>query len=75
VRLFGNNPRYERWRWQILSIMWLAYAGFYLTRKSFAVAKVEMRGDDGLTCRKSARFRRAQSEKMVLQARPIDLES
>ncbi len=42
MRLFGNNPRYERWRWQILTITWLAYAGLYLTRKSFAVAKVEM---------------------------------
>ena len=42
MRLSGNNPRYERWRWQILTITWLAYAGFYLTRKSFAVAKVEM---------------------------------
>ena len=42
MRLFGNNPRYERWRWQILTITWLAYTGFYLTRKSFAVAKVEM---------------------------------
>ncbi len=42
MRLFGNNPRYERWRWQILTITWLAYGGFYLTRRSFAVAKVEM---------------------------------
>ena len=25
MRLFGNNPRYERWRWQILSITWLVY--------------------------------------------------
>lgn len=34
-----------------------------------------MGGDDGLTCRMSARFRRTQSEKVVLQARPFDLES
>ena len=27
-----RNPRYERWRWQIFGITWLAYAGFYLTR-------------------------------------------
>ena len=39
-KLFGQNPRYERWRWQIFTVTWLAYAGFYLTRKSFAVAKV-----------------------------------
>jgi OPA family sugar phosphate sensor protein UhpC-like MFS transporter len=35
-------PLYERWRWQIFGITWLAYAGFYLTRKSFSVAKIEM---------------------------------
>ena len=41
-KLFGTNPAYERWRWQVFAITWLAYAGFYLTRKSFAVAKIEM---------------------------------
>jgi OPA family sugar phosphate sensor protein UhpC-like MFS transporter len=41
-RLVGDNPRYERWRWQIFGITWLAYAGFYLTRKSFSVAKIEL---------------------------------
>jgi OPA family sugar phosphate sensor protein UhpC-like MFS transporter len=41
-KLFGDNPRYERWRWQIFGITWLAYAGFYLTRKSFSVAKIEL---------------------------------
>src|SRR5262245_3332538 len=40
--LFGPNRQYERWRWQIFAITWLAYAGFYLTRKCFAVAKIEM---------------------------------
>lgn len=39
---------YERWRWQIFAITWLAYVGFYLTRKSFAVAKVEMGQASGL---------------------------
>src|SRR2546428_10529641 len=38
----GRNPTYERWRWQIFSITWLAYAGFYLTRKAFSVAKNEL---------------------------------
>jgi len=38
----ARNPTYERWRWQVFSITWIAYAGFYLTRKSFAVAKIEM---------------------------------
>jgi OPA family glycerol-3-phosphate transporter-like MFS transporter len=46
-----RNPIYERWRWQIFSITWLAYAGFYLTRKAFAVAKNELKkpGVMGLT--------------------------
>jgi OPA family sugar phosphate sensor protein UhpC-like MFS transporter len=35
-------PLYERWRWQIFAVTWLAYAGFYLTRKSFAVAKIDL---------------------------------
>ncbi len=50
-KLFGDNPRYERWRWQTFGITWLAYAGFYLTRKSFSVAKNELKKADvmGLT--------------------------
>jgi OPA family glycerol-3-phosphate transporter-like MFS transporter len=39
----GRNPTYERWRWQIFSITWLAYGGFYLTRKAFSVAKNELK--------------------------------
>src|SRR6476659_7991468 len=38
-----RNPRYERWRWQIFSITWLAYAGLYLTRKAYSVAKNELK--------------------------------
>ena len=38
-----RNPIYERWRWQIFSITWLAYAGFYLTRKGFSIAKNELK--------------------------------
>ena len=37
-----KNPDYERRRLQIFLITWLAYAGFYLTRKSFSVAKLGM---------------------------------
>jgi len=37
-----TNLRYERWRWTIFAITWLAYAGFYLVRKSFSVAKTEL---------------------------------
>ena len=43
-KLFGPDRRYERWRWQIFAITWLAYLGFYLTRKSFSVAKIALRG-------------------------------
>jgi len=35
-----HDPRYERWRWIVFGITWLAYVGYYFTRKSFAVAKV-----------------------------------
>jgi OPA family sugar phosphate sensor protein UhpC-like MFS transporter len=38
-----KNRLYERWRWQIFSVTWLAYAGFYLTRKAFSVAKNELK--------------------------------
>lgn len=46
-----RNPRYESWRRQIFSITWLAYAGFYLTRKAFSVAKNELKKPEvlGLT--------------------------
>jgi len=40
--LIGGNRTYERWRWQIFFVTLLAYLGFYLTRKSFSVAKVEL---------------------------------
>ena len=38
----STDPRYERWRRQIFGITWLAYAGYYLTRKAFSVAKNEL---------------------------------
>src|SRR5580698_3303844 len=46
-----KNPKYERWRRTIFGVTWLAYAGSYLTRKSFAVAKNELKkpGVLGLT--------------------------
>jgi sugar phosphate permease len=45
------NRRYERWRWIIFAVTWLAYAGFYLTRKAFSVAKNELKRPEvmGLT--------------------------
>lgn len=39
----GNlGQRYTHWRWRTFAITWLAYAGFYLTRKSFSVVKVSI---------------------------------
>jgi OPA family sugar phosphate sensor protein UhpC-like MFS transporter len=46
-----KNPKYERWRWTIFAVTWLAYGGFYLTRKAFSVAKNELKKPEvlGLT--------------------------
>ena len=43
-----KNPKYERWRWTIFGVTWLAYAGFYLTRKAFSVAKNELKKPEAL---------------------------
>ena len=48
ANLHRKNPIYERWRWQIFGITWLAYAGFYLTRKSFSVAKIGMGSESAM---------------------------
>jgi len=48
------NPRYERWRWQTFTITWLIYAGFYLTRQSFGVAKVALGKDPNVTFQREA---------------------
>jgi OPA family sugar phosphate sensor protein UhpC-like MFS transporter len=39
------NPRYERWRYITFGITWLVYVSYYLTRKSFSVAKVALGKD------------------------------
>src|SRR5215510_2812411 len=46
-----KDRKFERWRFQIFVITWLAYAGFYLTRKAFSVAKNELKKPEvlGLT--------------------------
>jgi OPA family sugar phosphate sensor protein UhpC-like MFS transporter len=44
----GLRRRYERWRWQVFAITWLAYVGLYLTRKSFAVTKNALGDPSGL---------------------------
>lgn len=33
---------YRAWRLRIFAITWMSYAGFYLTRKSFSVAKIKL---------------------------------
>ncbi|WP_107852297.1 MFS transporter [Oceanimonas marisflavi] len=40
-----RNARFERWRWQIFAVTWLAYASFYFTRKAFSVAKMGIEED------------------------------
>ena len=47
-----QKARYDRWRWQIFLITGLAYAGYYLTRKSFAIAKIGMLDDDSILINK-----------------------
>ena len=42
---FTKNKIYELWRYKIFGITWLTYAGFYLTRASFAVAKIGILDD------------------------------
>src|SRR5262249_20743740 len=42
LRSTERNALYERWRLRIFCITWLTYAGFYLTRKSFSVAKIDL---------------------------------
>lgn len=43
------SPSLRRWRWQIFAITWLAYAGFYLTRKGFSIAKKPLMTEFGFT--------------------------
>lgn len=50
--LAGRDPRYERLRWTIFAVTWIAYAGFYLTRKSFSVAKIGILADPSMSMNK-----------------------
>ncbi|MEN8251531.1 MAG: MFS transporter [Bacteroidota bacterium] len=45
---FKKDPKYELWRYKIFGITWLAYAGFYLTRASFSIAKIGIIDDPDL---------------------------
>ncbi len=46
---FKKDKRYEFWRWRVFGITWLAYAGFYLTRASFSVAKIGISNDPNVS--------------------------
>ncbi len=46
---FKKDKRYEFWRWRVFGITWLAYAGFYLTRASFSVAKIGIGNDPNVS--------------------------
>ena len=68
-----KDPLYERWRWQIFAITWLAYAGFYLTRKSFAVAKIGIQKDSTHADWADKSFRRsAQLKRYNTTAEALD---
>ncbi len=45
--------KYTQWRYKIFVSTWLAYAGFYLTRKSFSVAKIGMAADPDILLTKT----------------------
>lgn len=45
IKGFKKDPKYEFWWLRVFGITWLVYAGFYLTRASFAVAKIGI-GED-----------------------------
>ena len=49
IKGFNKDPKYEFWRLRIFGITWLAYAGFYLTRASFSVAKIGILEDPNLS--------------------------
>ena len=46
---FIKDSKYELWRYKTFGITWLAYAGFYLTRASFSVAKIGILDDPNLS--------------------------
>lgn len=49
IKGFKKDPKYEFWRLRVFGITWLAYAGFYLTRASFSVAKIGILEDPNLS--------------------------
>ncbi len=49
-----RDPRYQRWRGITFGITWLAYVGFYFTRKSFPVAKIGILDDPTIEITKAS---------------------
>ncbi len=43
VAVRRDDRRLFRWQLRIFAVTWLAYAGFYLTRKGLSIAKVELK--------------------------------
>lgn len=39
----NRDPRFEHWRKKIFGTTWIAYAGYYLTRKAFSAVKIELK--------------------------------
>ena len=50
----AKDPRYQRWRAITFGITWLAYVGFYFTRKSFPVAKIGILEDPTIEITKAS---------------------
>jgi OPA family sugar phosphate sensor protein UhpC-like MFS transporter len=52
--MIKRDSNYERWRWAIFGLTWMAYVGFYFTRKAFPVAKVGILDDASFEMGKAA---------------------
>ncbi len=48
----NKDPKYERQRWIVFAVTYLAYFGFYMTRKAFPVAKIGMLDDPNVNLSK-----------------------
>ncbi len=54
ARQSKRDLRYERWRYIVFGITWLAYFGFYFTRKSFPIAKIGILEDPTIEITKAS---------------------
>jgi OPA family glycerol-3-phosphate transporter-like MFS transporter len=51
---YRTSASYTRWRWQVFAVTYLAYAGFYLTRKGLSAIKEPLLKDHSLGMTKDA---------------------